>query len=288
MASDLDRMPPGLRPLAELYLAVRAELDRVTQNAMRWIANHQEEIAKFVAGLEVLAEIGPELDRLYNRFHGSRWGHLLEELDFVSAVWLMLLLDQGEDEAVEQLLEEALTHDDFLDGLQERIAIAELPEPHRKQLTQGVEFVRKRDYALAVPMLMVPFEGVIYLEGEKRGRLVRVEDRMQLLTEDGDGKVVRSVEQVFKVLGLEQDYATFLRYQVYGGGGNPFRHGTALDGWRHRALSLVVALVSFLELTSEDEAPPLLAPAFARTDDAFESALDRLKEERRASMGVAA
>ncbi|HSS03594.1 MAG TPA: hypothetical protein VLK89_00210 [Solirubrobacterales bacterium] len=67
--------------------------------------------------------------------------------------------------------------------------------------------------------------------------------------------------------GIEQD--SFLRRQVYGARGNAFRHGTALKGWRQKALSLTIALVACLDLM-EDSEGALLVKAFGRRDRAHE------------------
>lgn len=71
-----------------------------------------------------------------------------------------------------------------------------------------------------------------------------------------------SIEAILEPLGLDETLDSFLRRQVYGGRGNGFRHGTAREGWRQKALSLTVALCAFLDLISESD-ETLLAEAFS-------------------------
>jgi hypothetical protein len=51
-------------------------------------------------------------------------------------------------------------------------------------------------------------------------------------------------------LGFNEAFANFLRSRVYGGKGDPFRHGLATDGFRHRALMATAALLGWLSAVS--------------------------------------
>lgn len=61
-------------------------------------------------------------------------------------------------------------------------------------------------------------------------------------------KKVPSVEGVAAKLGhADTDFGNFLTRQVYGGEGNPFRHGVAQEGIRDRAICLAVGVVGWLD-----------------------------------------
>jgi hypothetical protein len=80
-----------------------------------------------------------------------------------------------------------------------------------------------------------------------QGVAVRVGNHVYLA--DANGKPLPkkspSVEGVAKLLGHgdDTDFGEFLIRQVYGGEGNPFRHGTARDGVRDRTICLAVAVL---------------------------------------------
>jgi hypothetical protein len=186
---------------------------------------------------------------------------------------LVILLDEsidGEvDETVLDFMEEALCAPQFIAECRASLALAPLSGPQRMQLDAGLGYVEQGEYELAVPLMMVALEGAFTGEAERRELVYRVKTEVAYTKASGKNGNIGSAEEVFKLLGLDEDLLTFLRRQVYGNHGNAFRHGVALRGFRLKALTLTVALVSFLDLMN-DEAGTLLADAFDRQDRAQE------------------
>ena len=59
----------------------------------------------------------------------------------------MFLLDRGQNEIIEDVLEPALTDSEFLDEVKEALSSAPLPTATRRQLTEGLN---QRDRAMGV------------------------------------------------------------------------------------------------------------------------------------------
>jgi hypothetical protein len=234
-----------------------------------WIDEHQEGIGEVVAGLMVIAVLQPKLTELRRQWGDSEWAYLVERLDFINGLALMLLLSDSEtgdkDDTVLEFLEDALAAPEFIAAARSKLAGAPIGEAQRHQLDAGLDFVWKRDYELAVPLLIVALEGAFVSEAERRRLVERAKRKLRFTPESGKTGNVGSLEALLDPLGLEEDLDAFLRREVYGGRGNPFRHGTALSGWRRKALSLAVALVACMDLMSETEGT-LLAEAFGRGD----------------------
>jgi len=244
--------------------------EAIRQTAVRvggWISEHREGIAEVAAGLMTIALLQPRLAELERRWGNSEWAYLIERLDFVNAMALVILLDEsidGEiDGAVLDFMEEALRDPTFIAACREGLGAVPLSTPQRRQLGAGLAHVREGDYELAVPLMIVALEGAFTAEAERRELVRRVKTKIAYTEASGKHGNVGSAEEVFKLLGLEEDLLAFLRRQVYGSRGNAFRHGVAVDGFRLKALTLTVALVAYLDLMNEKDGT-LLVEAFGR------------------------
>jgi hypothetical protein len=213
----------------------------------------------------VIAVLQPKLVELRQRWGESEWAYLLERLDFVNGLALMLLLSDSEssetDDTMLAFLEEALSAPEFIAAARAKLTGAPIGGAQRRQLDAGLLYVSRRDYELAVPLLIVALEGAFASEAERRRLVERAERKLRFTPQSGRSGNVGGLEALLGPLGLEEDLDAFLRREVYGGRGNPFRHGTAQTGWRRKALSLTVALVACMDLMSETEGT-LLAEAF--------------------------
>lgn len=116
-------------------------------------------------------------------------------------------------------------------------------------------------------------------EAERRELVQRAKQKMHFTETSGRKGPVKSVDQIFKPLGLNEHLVSFLHRQVYGGKGNQFRHGTALEGWRQKSLSLVIALTAWLDLMAESDSE-LLVKAFGRQDHAMKISAQQLERYR--------
>lgn len=249
----------------------------LTERVRAWVEENQDGILAFLASMQLVAEAQPVLQGLWDRWRQTPWGHLLDELDLSNALGLLLLLDQQQDTALERVLEPALTDHVFLREVAEALNTAPLPDENRRQLHQALKFMGQRDYALAVPLLIVPLEGAFWHVAETTGIVEgRPDGRREFTPASGKQGVAHSVEALFEPLAIDGDFRSFLLRLVYSSAGNEFRHGNARAGWRRSALMLTIGLVGWLDLYAESRERALLMRAFERQDDAFGVALDAL------------
>lgn len=241
-----------------------------------WADANREPIGRALNAVMTYAVVNPELERLRAKYEGTEWEHVLNQLDLVAGIVLLVELDEGED-AADDLVEDVVTAPEFIDQVRTRVRASRWPAPHRDQLDAGLAYLRARKYELAVPLLINPLEGLFYLEAEERALVRRDKEKMRFISEARAGKSAGSVESLFEPLGLDEDYVSFLRRQVYGGSGNPYRHGTAVEGFKHKALVLSLALISLLELIGEESQPSLLAAGFAGREHNLDQLFARLR-----------
>jgi hypothetical protein len=261
----------------ELLNTASQTLHRASARVSAWFEENREGIGRVAEGLALIAVIQPQLERLWERWgEDSEWGYLIWQLDFINGLALMLLLDHTAEDEVVDFLESALGDTDFITRVQGQLAHAKISEPQRRQLVAGLNFVGEREYEAAVPLLIIALEGAFLGEAERRDLVARAKSKMRFTETSGRRGNVRAVEELFEPLGLDEKLTSFLQRQVYGGRGNAFRHGSALDGWREKALTLTIALVAFLDLGTEQE-NSLLLEAFGRQQDSLGEATERIR-----------
>jgi hypothetical protein len=274
---DIPRQRRGvLCDLREMAGGVAGAYKRFSERFGTWLGENEEGITLFFEGVHLVATVQPEVARLWDKWKDTEWGHLLWELDFSNALGLLLLLDHRQDEAIEDVLEPALTDAVFLANIKAALASAPLSAANRRQLGAGLDSVARCDYELAVPLLIVPLEGAFWQVAQDRGLVERVKERMLFTAESGGHGGASSVEAVFEPLGVDDDFRRFLLRLVYSKTGNPFRHGHAEGGWRRSGLLLVVALVGWLDLYADTKEQSLLLHTFARHHDGLDVALEFL------------
>jgi hypothetical protein len=241
-ADHQDQTPPVLERLLSDFG------DRLG-SVRRWFQEHESEITAAIEGLIAFNAIRPELERLSERYRSTEWEFLLDRVDFATGAVLLVALDRDGTQGVERLLEAALGHSEAFGPMLQALATVELPDPHRRQLAEGLRHISRRDYVLAVPLLIVAFEGIVQLHARGAG-LVEVHKGEKHRFTDRAGKSgnVGGIEDLLPIeeLGFDGAFADYLRRHVYGGAGNTYRHGTAIDGYRGRALALAVALLGWL------------------------------------------
>lgn len=268
---------PGLLDLVTFVRDLGRTYTTLTQRFSKWVEENQDGILAFFASMQLLAEARPVLEGLWDRWRETPWGHLLDELDLSNALGLLLLLDQQQDAAIERVLEPALTDRIFLREVAEALNAAPLPDENRRQLHQALTFMGQRDYALAVPLLIVPLEGAFWHVAETTGLVEgRPDGRRVFTAASGKQGVAHSVEALFEPLEIDGDFRSFLLRLVYSSAGNEFRHGNARAGWRRSALMLTISLVGWLDLYAESRERALLMRAFDRHDDVFGVAVEAL------------
>jgi hypothetical protein len=126
-----------------------------------------------------------------------------------------------------------------------------LSDVSRQHLKHGLGHLQNHEPINAWPPLIIGLEGAFIDVAIDQAVAVRIGNHVHLADADGKplSKKSPSVEGVAKLLGHgdDTDFGEFLLRQVYGGGGNPFRHGTARDGVRDRTICLAVAVVGWLD-----------------------------------------
>lgn len=178
------------------------------------------------------------------------------------------------DAAVAPFIEQYLADAQVLTELDDRLHSASLWRSSRRQLSAGLEHVGNGDYELACPLLFTGLEGAFW----KVARDAKVVAPKP--SDDHKMVVARGTRQGRDVAGLghlvdglrgealiDADLCSYIKELVYGGPGNPYRHGNAEDGWQERGLLLVGAVAGWLEHFGDPADKSLLRGALARCQE---------------------
>ncbi len=214
-----------------------------------WLTEHEPQITAALGAIATFALIQPQLERMRGRFEDTEWEYLLDRVDFATGIGLLVLLDREGADGVERVLEAALGCPEALPQLLGALECLEMSPTHRRQLTAGLRCVSARDYEVAVPLLMIAFEGLVSTHARDIGLIEPHKGKKHRFTEAaGRTGPVGGIEDLLMIgqLGFDDAFSDFLRIHVYGGEGDAFRHGIATDGFRHRALMVTVALLGWL------------------------------------------
>jgi hypothetical protein len=214
-----------------------------------WLSEHEPQITAVVSAITTFALIQPQLERMRERYEGTEWEYLLDRVDFATGIGLLALLEREGADGVERVLETALGRSEALTPMLASLDVLEMSNGHRRQTTEGLRYVCARDYAPAVPPLMTAFEGLVSTHAKQIGVIEPHKGKKHRFTpETGRNGYVGGIEDLLPIgeLGFDDAFADFLRIHVYGGDGDAFRHGLAVEGFRHRALMVTVSLLGWL------------------------------------------
>jgi hypothetical protein len=161
-----------------------------------------------------------------------------------------------------------------------------LSDVPRQHLQHGLRHLGEHEVFNAWPPLIIGLEGAFTDVAIAQGIAVRVGNHVHLTDANGNALQRRfpSVEGVAALLGHDKtdDFGDFLVHQVYGGEGNAFRHGSAQDGIRDRAICLAVAVIGWLDAFVAPGSLDLLSRAvteeLAKRDEAQNQAEDSTVE----------
>lgn len=189
-----------------------------------------------------------EVARFHDRYERTRWWYVVH-LVGVRIVRRLGRLERHEIEsALLDALEEVAADPDVVAALTQ--LVDQLPHAtasQRAHLRHGLEHLGQREFVLALPSLLDGFEGVLWRIGV--AELVITAERTRI---DKPTRSVDSVEHVVKKLTwVTEHLQRFVIRCIFGGEGNPYRHGDYEGGERERTLWIFVALTALLDRVSD-------------------------------------
>jgi hypothetical protein len=239
-----------------------------------WLERHGPQIAAVIGELLVFDQEAKAVEREWRE---AGLGYLVTPLGMAEKLVISLHANPGDEKELLDFLEACLADPEFVEGASELLLEAEvLTEVPRLHLLHGLGHLRDRQLLEAWPPLIIGLEGAFADVAIDEGIAVRDENHVYLADQDGNrlDKKLPSVEGVAKLLGhpVETDFGEFLTRRVYGGEGNPFRHGTAREGVRERSICLAIAVIGWLDAFVFEDSNELLREAIvkelARRDEA--------------------
>lgn len=245
-----DSASPAQGPLTRLSALIAGWQAGLQQ----WVSDHHDTVIQAVVGTLVAFATVQQHLRGLERWEGTEWEHLLSRTDFIGGISLLAVLNKDGAPGVYTILEAALATSEAAPRLAASIEHAGLAESHRRQLQEGLRHVSRRDYVLAVPLLIIALEGAISLHAEQQGLVERSKGKLRFTDESGRLGYVKGAEDLFRIeeLGFDGAFREYLNRAAYGDSGNQFRHGTAVElDYRPRALALTVAVLSWVDGISD-------------------------------------
>lgn len=259
----------------EIADAVRAPV----RIAAEWIDANREQINAFVEGL---AAFDRAIKQIEAEWKDAGLGYLVSPLGAGEQLFLTLYAEPGHAEELFAFMEDALADARFVTEACDALdGAGVLSDVSRQHLQHGLRHLGEHEVIDAWPPLIIGLEGAFVDVAITQGIAVRVGNHVHLVDANGDPvkQKVPSVEGVAALLGHDDDeFGDFLVRQVYGGEGNPFRHGSAQDGIRDRAICLAVAVIGWLDAFVAPGSLDLLSRAvmeeLAKRDEAQNEAED--------------
>jgi len=207
------------------------------------------------------AEFQHELSLFIARWEANALWFLMSSLGIgVSRVLSDLPAEEAE-EAVLDALDEVVRDGKFTQALGEVIAdhAPHLTPVQRHHLKTFLRHAGEGDWLTAVPPMMVGLEGAFHSAARDR----------KLITARGTyvgrpNKKVGGPDAVIKLLPVDDDYEVFMIRRLFGGTGNPHRHGTAEDGERQQVLMGVIGLAGWVDEFMRLKATQVLAREMER------------------------
>ncbi len=232
-----------------------------------WIERHGPQIE---AVLEVLLQFNKEAERVEREWQDVGLAYLITPLGYAERLMVSLHAAPGEEEDLLDFLESALADEEFVGSVTALLDEATmLSDVARDHLKHGLGHLRDRHSFDAWPPLIIGLEGAFADVAVEHGIAERDGNHIYLL--DGENGRLHSkspsVEKLASELGHsagETEFGEFLIRRVYGGVGNPFRHGTAREGVHQHSLCLAVGVIGWLDAFVSSGCRDLLRDAFIR------------------------
>jgi hypothetical protein len=250
------------RNLAQIQRAI----DAVSEPVRKMNAVIEANRPAIEAALRTLKQLQEAGDATKEEWQQAGLGYLVGPLALSDHLFLSAYAEPGNPEQLFDFFEAALADPDFVEGtcraLDNAAILSDVPRDHLKH---GLAHLGQREPQHAWPPLIIGLEGAFADVAVAQG--VAVRSGNDIYFADADGNPVKKpggVEDVAKKLGHAaggSDFGEFLIRKVYGGEGNPFRHGTAREGVRERSICLAVAVVGWLDAFVAPGSESLLADA---------------------------
>ena len=255
---------------ARSLLAATAVLVERGQAAAIWIDNHRPDIRAFGRDVKKRGGLDDPWRYLFTKVSGNTALTMKAALELERRVTRI-----GRGDTLTLLLGGAISDPELLQELQTEVARAPISVVRRDQLGEALAHIGAGRHHLAVPLLINPIEGIFWTAAADAGLIKQDRHGKWHCTAatSTPGKPVHGLEQVLVLpeVDLEDAFRAFLKAVVYGGAGDPFRHGTATSGWQLRASFLTIALMGWLETLNGFSVDTALCSAFARARLATES-----------------
>ena len=178
------------------------------------------------------------------RWEGKALWYLLSPLSIDHHYRLAAMEEAVMEEALLAALENVVTEESFATELSSALdSVPFITAEQREDLQHGLEHAAEGKFGRALPPLMLGLEGALWSTGRAKAL---IDSERRLVVGPKQGREVGSIEQVIKVLPAEEGFSTFAIRRIFGGVGNPVRHGEATEVRRQHVLYLVVAIAGWL------------------------------------------
>lgn len=178
-----------------------------------------------------------------------------------------LTRDQVE-QALLAALADVMTDGEFAAALREVVRDAPHLTPHQRQwLDHGLGHAAAGDWVQAAPPMLLGLEGALHAAAV--GTALVVDRRGH--------KKIPAAEKLIKDMALGEEYTAFLVRRVFGGIGNPFRHGRADSGERDQVLFAIIALAGWVDYFLKLDSMGVLVDLLV---DRLDDAIERMSEAR--------
>jgi hypothetical protein len=271
-------VPKKSRELAEAAQQWRQANGRRLERASEVVRDYQQRLGGWMerhgpqieAVLEVLLQFNKEAERIEREWQDVGLAYLITPLGYAERLMVSLHAAPGEEEDLLDFLESALADEEFVSSVTALLDEAGmLSDVARDHLKHGLGHLRDRQSFEAWPPLIIGLEGAFADVAVEHGIAERDGNHIYLLDRENRrlNSKSPSVEKLASELGHsagETEFGEFLIRRVYGGVGNPFRHGTAREGVHQHSLCLAVGVIGWLDAFVSSGCRDLLRDAFVR------------------------
>lgn len=175
---------------------------------------------------------------------GSALGYLLSPLSIGHLYRLSTLEREAVEKTLLAALERIVTEEDFASELVSALdSVPHLTDEQRGDLQDGLRHAAKGNFDRALPPLLMGVEGALWSTGRAKEL---IDSERRITSGLKKGRKAKSIEMVIKALPFEDGFSTFALHRVFGGVGNPVRHGEATGTRREHVLYLIVLMAGWL------------------------------------------